>query len=98
MKYLFSLLVLFLIPAPLFSQEEVTVKEVMVWVKATDGSQKAVAGLTQADFEIFEDGKKMVATCFEETELALPQGAAPAPETAKTQTAEHTLPVKRVAV
>lgn len=63
----FLVAILFLASLPANSQDvEVKVTEVSVWIKATDGSGKPLAGLTQADFEIYEDGKKMSATCFEE--------------------------------
>ena len=71
-----------LVPFSSFAQEEVSVTEVMVWVKATDRSGKTISGLSQADFEIFEDGKKMVPTCFEETNYSAPGPATP------TQTGE----------
>jgi VWFA-related protein len=48
---------------------EVTVTTVTVWVRATDKSGKPVTGLTQADFEISEDGKRVEASCFEEAAL-----------------------------
>ena len=68
-KYIFILLCMVSVPVA-FSQEEVTVTEVMVWVKATDRSGKAITGLLQSDFEVFEDGKPMAPTCFEETEYS----------------------------
>ena len=66
MKHIGIVLLIF-VAVSAFAQEEVSVTEVMVWIKATDRSGKAVAGLSQSDFEIFEDGRKMVPTCFEET-------------------------------
>jgi VWFA-related protein len=49
---------------------QVTVSSVDVWVKAVDGDGKPVTGLTMDDFEIFEDGKKVTITCFEEQMIA----------------------------
>lgn len=82
-----------LLPVISHAQEEVSVTEVMVWVKAFDRSGKPVAGLSQTDFEVFEDGKRMVATCFEETEYSAPAGESEPP-------AEEPVPLrsKRVAV
>ncbi|MCI0606850.1 VWA domain-containing protein [bacterium] len=51
------------------SQEEVTVTRVTVWVKATEKSGKPVAGLTEKDFELYEDGRRMNLTCFEEIRI-----------------------------
>src|SRR5919106_4753388 len=63
----FLIAILLIAWLPVNSQDvEVKVTEVSVWVKATDRSGKPLAGLTGADFEIFEDGKKMTPTCFEE--------------------------------
>lgn len=66
------------------AQEEVTVTTIRVWV-AVEGSKGT---LTQADFEVFEDGKKMTPTCFEEAPLPTAQEAAAyeaAEEEAQTQ-------------
>jgi hypothetical protein len=53
---------LLLISTPLgFTQEEVTVTSIRVWV-AVEGSK---GPLTEKDFEVYEDGKKMTPTCFE---------------------------------
>src|SRR5262245_36547068 len=49
---------------------QVSVTSVEVWVKAFDKSGKPVAGLTRDDFEIYEDGNKMDANCFEESTLS----------------------------
>ena len=57
-----------LIATLIFGQSyDVSVTNISVWIKATDSSGNPVAGLTAADFEIYEDGQKMVTTCFEET-------------------------------
>lgn len=61
---------LYCLTAFLLAQEyEVSVTTISVWIKATDGSGKPVSGLTAADFEVYEDGKKMMPTCFESTEV-----------------------------
>ena len=62
-----------LLAISVFAQdEEVTVTTVTVWVKATDKSGKPVTGLTQADFEIYEDDKRVQASCFEESAVTTP--------------------------
>lgn len=49
------------------SQEyEVNVTTITVWVKAIDKNDRPVQGLTSENFEVYEDGKKMIATCFDE--------------------------------
>jgi len=50
---------------------EVTVTTVSVWVRATDKSGKPITGLKQTDFEVFEDGKKVTPTCFEEANFTM---------------------------
>lgn len=67
------------------AQEEVTVTTIRVWV-AVDGSK---AKLTQNDFEVLEDGKKMTPSCFEEAPLPTQQEVAASEaeeEEAQTQT------------
>jgi VWFA-related protein len=64
----FCLLILFV---PLANaQEEITVSSIHVWV-AVEGSK---GPLTEKDFEIFEDGKKMTSTCFESSNRATVNG------------------------
>jgi VWFA-related protein len=92
LKY-FVVICLLIFSVRAFAQEEVSVTEVMVWVKATDRSGKVVAGLSQTDFEIFEDGKQVTLTCFEETNFAAGVAAAE-PDTAQAATVAS----KRVAV
>jgi VWFA-related protein len=58
---------------------EVTVTTVSVWIRATDKSGKPIVGLKQSDFEIFEDGQKVIPTCFEEANFTI------APETQSVQ-------------
>ncbi len=74
MKYSFVFLLLgFLLP-PVFSQDyEVAVTTVNVWIRAVDASGNPVAGLTQADFEVYENGKKMDPSCFEEVNFSIPE-------------------------
>lgn len=69
MKKAISILFLpILIATLIFGQSyDVSVTNISVWIKATDSSGNPVAGLTAADFEIYEDGQKMTTTCFEET-------------------------------
>src|SRR6187401_3438255 len=76
--------------ALLYAQEpdpqsyDVAVTTITVWVKAVDGDGKPVEGLTQADFEVFEDKKKVDTNCFEEVkqpEIAVtPDASKPAAE------------------
>lgn len=54
---------------------KVTVSQVTIWVKAIDNSGIPVRGLTQADFEVFEDRTKQMLTCFEEIKTAPPDTA-----------------------
>jgi VWFA-related protein len=62
-------LCLLLISTPLgFAQEEVEVTSIHVWV-AVEGAK---APLTEKDFEVFEDGKKMTPTCFEKVSAPQP--------------------------
>jgi VWFA-related protein len=74
MKYSFVFLLLgFLLP-PVFSQDyEVAVTTVNVWIRAVDASGNPVTGLTQADFEVYENGKKMDPSCFEEVNFSMPE-------------------------
>lgn len=80
------------------SQEfEIEVSSIRVWV-AVEGTPKQP--LTQNDFEIFEDGKKMTPTCFEQVGAAastasIEQGSEPAAESSEPQ---GTLTGKRIAV
>ena len=53
----------------LLAQYEVSVTTIPVWVKVQDKSGAPVKGLTIADFELFEDGKKVQPSCFEEVTL-----------------------------
>jgi len=78
-----ALLCLFtlLIVATTFAQApeqhyEVTVTTIDVWVKVTDKSGKPIEGLTQADFQILEDGQPVQSTCFEEVKLPSAQSQA----------------------
>jgi VWFA-related protein len=62
MKNLILGFCLLLISTPLgFTQEEVTVTSIHVWVAV----EKSKGLLTEKDFEVYEDGKKMTPTCFE---------------------------------
>ncbi|MCI0414370.1 VWA domain-containing protein [bacterium] len=71
MKYFSCILIFSLVSFPVATEDyQVTVSSVDVWVKAVDGDGKPVTGLTQDDFEIFEDGKRMAMTCFEEQMIA----------------------------
>lgn len=70
-KYFSCILVFGLVSFSATSEDyQVTVSSVDVWVKAVDGDGKPVTGLTMDDFEIFEDGKKVTITCFEEQMIA----------------------------
>ena len=62
--------------------EEITVTNVNVWVKITDQAGKPVTGLSQGDFEIYEDGQRVGPSCFEEVGFpAADPGAGDARET-----------------
>ena len=53
-RYLWLFLIL---PLSVWAQDEqITVTNVNVWVKITDHAGKPVTGLSQSDFEIYEDG------------------------------------------
>ena len=96
-RFVFAILLIAWLPAD--SQDyEVQVTEVTVWVKATDRSGKPLTGLTQADFEIYEDGKKMPATCFEEVVYPAAKFTAP-PQAEQSQPSDTSSPrLKRVVV
>lgn len=74
------------VSVPLNAQEEVSVTTIRVWI-AVEGSKTP---LTQGDFEVLEDGKKMTPTCFEAAPLPAAQEIAePEPQdVAQTQTQE----------
>jgi VWFA-related protein len=75
-KFLVYILIFSFSGIPVLSQDyQVTVSAVHVWVKAIGNDGQPVTGLTMEDFEIYEDGKKVPITCFEEhmiTESAAP--------------------------
>ena len=54
-----------------FPQEQVSVTNVSVWVKATASNGLPVRGLKQSDFKVYEDGKEVPLTCFEEVGSSL---------------------------
>ncbi len=64
---------------------DVSVTTVTVWIKALDKSGKPVTGLTQSDFEIYDEGKAVSPTCFEESVPAAPQSE---PESTQSAPAE----------
>jgi hypothetical protein len=67
MKRTFSLILISLLSNAVFPQQyEVSVTTITVWVKASDKSGNAFRNLAAADFEIYEDNKRMESTCFEE--------------------------------
>jgi VWFA-related protein len=70
-KVFIYVLIFLTLTLPISSQDyQVTVSSVHVWVKAVDGSGQPVSGLSIEDFEIYEDGKKVAITCFEEQVIA----------------------------
>jgi VWFA-related protein len=74
MKKGFVIVVLVALAVPVFPQDyEVAVTTVNVWIRAVDGSGNPVSGLTQADFEVYENGKKMNPSCFEELNFSIPE-------------------------
>jgi VWFA-related protein len=76
-KYIFFILCLSIITFSLLSEDyQVTVSSVEVWLKAVDRSGQPVTGLTQQDFQVFEDNKPVTITCFDEQVIAGSQTAA----------------------
>ena len=74
MKHSFVFLLLAVLAIPVFAQDyEVAVTTVNVWIRAVDSSGNPVAGLNQTDFEVYEDGKKMNPSCFEEINFSIPE-------------------------
>lgn len=69
MKKVLGIFLLLCMSTCLFGQYEVSVTTIPVWVKVEDKSGKPVLGLTQDDFELSEDGKKIQTNCFEEVNL-----------------------------
>lgn len=91
MKNVILAFCLLLIPISFgISQEEVTVTTIRVWV-AVEGSKVTI---TEKDFEIFEDGKRMTPTCFEKVNFGVPSEEA---STAADSSSEIPLG-KRVAI
>lgn len=62
---------------------EVAVTSVNIWVKVLDSSGTPVKGLTQADFQIFEDNKQVETTCFEESAFELARSEVPLKRTSE---------------
>ena len=90
---------LYCLTAFLLAQEyEVSVTTISVWIKATDGSGKPVSGLTAADFEVYEDGKKMTATCFESTEVQFEADSAATSESDEETENVPEIRAKRIAI
>jgi len=95
MKNLILGFCLLLISTPLgFTQEEVTVSSIHVWI-AVEGSK---GPLTEKDFEIFEDGKKMTPTCFEKTSLPQSSSAASSGGNEAAESKPQLLQGKRIAI
>ena len=71
---------------PLQAQEyKVEVTTVNVWVKILGQDGKPLEGLTQQDFEIYEDDHRMDPTCFEEVKQEIVEPEAPAAESSAPQ-------------
>lgn len=94
MKNLILGFCLLLISIPLaFTQEEVEVTSIHVWV-AVEGAK---APLTEKDFEVFEDGKKMTPTCFEK--VSVPESSSDASNNnAAVESKPQILQGKRIAL
>ena len=94
MKNLILGFCLLLVSTPLgFTQEEVTVTSIHVWV-AVEGSK---GPLTEKDFEVYEDGKKMTPTCFEK--VSQPQSSSNASTNEQsTESNPQILKGKRIAL
>src|SRR5262245_2936643 len=94
MKNLILVFCLFLISTPLgFTQEEIEVSSIHVWV-AVEGSK---GPLTEKDFEVFEDGKKMTPTCFEKVSVPQPSSSE-STSNETTETKPQILQGKRIAI
>jgi len=84
---------LLLLSSPLgFTQEEVEVTSIHVWV-AVEGSK---GPLTEKDFEVFEDGKKMTPTCFEK--VSQPQSSNSSSNSESGESKPQILQGKRIAL
>lgn len=60
--------IFFFIVIPSIASDDTTVevKIVSVWLKAVNDSGASIRGLSNTDFEVYEDGTKVGTTCFEE--------------------------------
>jgi VWFA-related protein len=93
MKNLILGFCLILLSIPLgYAQEEVEVTSIHVWV-AVEGSK---GPLTEKDFEVYEDGKKMTPTCFEK--VSVPQSTSNVSASEATETKPEILQGKRIAI
>lgn len=69
-QFLIFLLMVLIFPHLYAQQEyEVSVTYVNVWVKAVGPDGKPVENLKQEDFQVFENGKPVPITCFEELKI-----------------------------
>lgn len=69
MKRFLLLLTAFLLPLWVAAQFEVSVTEITVWARVVDSSGNPIKGLTEKDFEVFEDGKQQPLSCFQERDV-----------------------------
>lgn len=83
---IFSFLVLFAM-STLAQDYTVSVTTVTVWVRATDKKNQPVS-LTASDFQVFEDGKAMPISCFEEVGILSGQSTQDIQEQTQTASGE----------
>lgn len=88
MRSLIVLMTFILLPVLQAQEYKVEVTTVNVWIKIIDKDGKPLEGLTQQDFEIYEDDHRMDPTCFEEVKQEILETEAPPAESSAPQSKE----------